>query len=425
MPSSRCLQITAILLLALGLVVLVVTLSGQKPLASFVDNLIKKQVALAPGTDTFDNWQSSPVPIYDDIYLFNITNPTEFNKGEKAIVQPVGPFIYQKVEYKKQANFSGDLKYAMYYDYEYYVFNETETLKHNNKTRLSDIVYIPNIPLLTVVAQIAHNSLIPSFIKTQLEEVVAKYESLRGINYLTLNGSVHDILWGMDDPIMKILYSLKLAPSPQLALQTNGSTDPGAMTRATVVHTGHFDIAKVDEYHLFHGRNSSGCWGTNEANTINGTEGSMFEPLLVYNKSKTVTIYNEQLFRSVDLAFTNEDTYQGIPCYTYRIPDWALQNVTNNPTNSAYYAWTYSGMLNLTQCSSNVPLYITKSMFLDADPRISENITLGLTANRTLHDTYLCVEPYTGVVVDGHKRVQINVQMEHHSATGRNCLQLK
>lgn len=73
------------------------------------------------------------------------------------------------MEYKKQANFSGDLKYAMYYDYEYYVFNETETLKHNNKTRLSDIVYIPNIPLLTVVAQIAHNSLIPSFIKTQLE----------------------------------------------------------------------------------------------------------------------------------------------------------------------------------------------------------------------------------------------------------------
>ena len=41
----------------------------------------------------------------------------------------------------------------------------------------------------------------------------------------------------------------------------------------------------------------SGCWGTEAANTINGTEGSMFEPLLIYNKSKSVTIYNEQLFR--------------------------------------------------------------------------------------------------------------------------------
>ena len=32
-------------------------------------------------------------------------------------------------------------------------------------------------------------------------------------------------------------------------------------------------------------------------------------------------------------------------------------------------------------------------MFLDADPRISENITLGIAANKSLHDTYLCVEP--------------------------------
>ena len=58
-------------------------------------------------------------------------------------------------------------------------------------------------------------------------------------------------------------------------------------------------------------------------------------------------------FRSVDLEFTNESSYEGIDCYEYRIPDWALQNVTNNPTNVAYYAWKYSGMLNLTACAQN------------------------------------------------------------------------
>lgn len=54
-----------------------------------------QQVALAPGTDTYKNWQSPPVPIYDDIYLFNITNPEQFNNGEKAVIEPVGPFVYQ------------------------------------------------------------------------------------------------------------------------------------------------------------------------------------------------------------------------------------------------------------------------------------------------------------------------------------------
>ena len=41
----------------------------------------------------------------------------------------------------------------------------------------------------------------------------------------------------------------------------------------------------------------SGCWGSEAANRINGTEGSVFEPLLVYNKSRSVSIYNEQLYR--------------------------------------------------------------------------------------------------------------------------------
>ena len=54
-----------------------------------------QQVHLSPGTETYDNWQTPPVPIYDDIYLFNITNPIEFNKGEKAILEPVGPYVYQ------------------------------------------------------------------------------------------------------------------------------------------------------------------------------------------------------------------------------------------------------------------------------------------------------------------------------------------
>ena len=120
------------------------------------------------------------------------------------------------------------------------------------------------------------------------------WEETQGINWLTLNGTVEQILWGMDDPIMKQLYKLKLAPSPYLALQVsflsakvlcirpiccflhcyllflllffvvlsryllqvNGSTDPDALTKPTVVYTGYTDISKVDEYYFYHGKNS-------------------------------------------------------------------------------------------------------------------------------------------------------------------------
>ena len=66
------------------------------------------------------------------------------------------------------------------------------------------------------------------FIKNKQDssELVEKFEEMRGVDYLTLNGSAHDVLWGLDDPIMKVLYSLKLAPSPQLTLQVVQLSEP-------------------------------------------------------------------------------------------------------------------------------------------------------------------------------------------------------
>lgn len=54
-----------------------------------------QKVLILPGTDTYDNWKESPVPIYDNLFLFNITNPHGFNHGEKAVLKLVGPFVYR------------------------------------------------------------------------------------------------------------------------------------------------------------------------------------------------------------------------------------------------------------------------------------------------------------------------------------------
>lgn len=411
-------QACALFLALFGISLLIITIVGRSPLAHYINGLIKQKVLILPGTDTYDNWKESPVPIYDNLFLFNITNPHGFNHGEKAVLKLVGPFVYRKYQIKKQSNFTGDLQFAKYYDYTRFIFDESETQKYNKLTTLEDRIFIPNVPLITVSSQIAHNTELTDFLRNLFEKLLEEYEEAEGVNYLTLNGTVEEILWGMDDPIMELLYKYKLAPSPKLALQTNGSSDPAAETEPTIVFTGYTDISKIDEYNTYHGRNSSGCWGSEAANRINGTEGSMFEPLVMYNKSRPVSIYNEQLYRSVDLNYVNESKYGGIPCYDYKIPGWALENKENNPINEAYYAYIYSGMLNVTKCLSNVPLFVTKAMFLDADERLRDNITLSINANRTLHDTYLCVEPYTGVVVDGHKRVQINVQIEHEAFDG-------
>ena len=43
--------------------------------------------------------------------------------------------------------------------------------------------------------------------------------------------------------------------------------------------------------------------------------------------------------------------------------------------------------------STTVPLWISKSMFLDSDERIRNNVTVERGPNKTLDETYVCIEP--------------------------------
>jgi len=40
-------------------------------------------------------WSHPPISADFKIYLFNVTNPVEAEKGEKIIVKEVGPYVYQ------------------------------------------------------------------------------------------------------------------------------------------------------------------------------------------------------------------------------------------------------------------------------------------------------------------------------------------
>lgn len=57
--------------------------------------LVFQNVRLENGTDQFDRWAKVPFPIDFKVYFFEITNPDQFIAGEKAILNQVGPYIYE------------------------------------------------------------------------------------------------------------------------------------------------------------------------------------------------------------------------------------------------------------------------------------------------------------------------------------------
>lgn len=50
---------------------------------------------LNPRSTMRQMWSHPPLAADFKIYLYNVTNPEEAQKGEKVIVQEIGPYVYQ------------------------------------------------------------------------------------------------------------------------------------------------------------------------------------------------------------------------------------------------------------------------------------------------------------------------------------------
>ncbi len=57
---------------------------------------------LVPSSDLYQQWVNPPIDVYLSIYLFNLKNGKDFEKGAKPIFEEVGPFVYKEIVIKDQ-----------------------------------------------------------------------------------------------------------------------------------------------------------------------------------------------------------------------------------------------------------------------------------------------------------------------------------
>ena len=145
------------------------------------------------------------------------------------------------------------------------------------------------------------------------------------------------------------------------------------------------------------------------ANRIGGNDGELYG---APTNSEKIQMYIGDIYRTLFLHKTDtvKDWYD-VTLHRYQLQMKDLQNATMNPEGAWYYNFAPSGMENLTAVGG-LPLFVSKPHFLDADPILSGSV-VGLTPTREAHDTFLDIEPNTGMLARAHKRLQVVYRMDN------------
>ncbi|KAM4635090.1 lysosome membrane protein 2 isoform 2-T3 [Polymixia lowei] len=359
-----------------------------------IHNRLKKEITLTEGSRVFETWKNPPPPVFMQYFFFNVSNVDDFLNGAKPMVTQVGPYTYR--EYRPKANVT-------------MVENGTRVSAYNPKTFVFlreksvgdpavDAITTVNIPAWAVM-----NKVKGSFWKSSM---VSIWMNSIGSTLFTTR-TVDELLWGYRDPLLT-----RLAPSyPDveeifgLMYKKNGTNDG-----EFVYHTGEQNYMDYGRVQTWRGQSQLSFWTSDQSNSINGTDGSAFHPLL--SKDERLYIFTSDLCRTIFMEFEKDVVVKGIPAYRFTPPRAVLASKEENPDNEGFCVSPNeclgTGLLKVSPCRKGAPVVASFPHFYLADQKYVDAIE-GLSPQREHHQTFLDLNPTTGIPVRANKRAQINI----------------
>lgn len=148
-------------------------------------------------------------------------------------------------------------------------------------------------------------------------------------------------------------------------------------------------------------------WTTPFANRISGTDGSLNRHPA---QQDLIEMFLSDIYRTVEAGFFGVvNDFYDLKLNRYGVRSVDLQNASVVPANAAYNQYGPEGLANFTS-AAGFPLFASKPHFLDAAPELLAAVD-GLLPIRDAHDTFLDLEPNTGVAMRVHERLMASVQL--------------
>ncbi|CAG7833577.1 unnamed protein product [Allacma fusca] len=392
-----------------GLTFLVLAvLMGWVIVPKIIEDQIYKQVQLRNGTEVWDKWSDIPIPVYLKFYIFNVTNPLEVERGEKPRLQQVGPYSYREKRRKVDLSVSEDEDVVTYRQPVEYFFEENMSSGSED-----DLVNIINIPFVAVAHKAEE---LPYFIRYLVSMYLENFKQT-----LCITRTVGEILFqGYHEPMLSELQEItgeKILKEEKFGLYyPKNGTDDGLFE----IYSGVKDVSKFGLIKTWNNKTQLDWWLKTEGNycnNINGTDGSLYPPFV--KKDRILYIFHPDICRSLGLTYSHDTEFMGIPGYRFTAPRSMLEDPKVNhdnlcfcPDDSDNYAKCLkAGAIDLSSCRDGAPVAMSTPHFYEADEEYIQQ-SIGIRPVQELHETFLDIEPNTGLIMQAHKRIQINVRLK-------------
>lgn len=433
--NIRILKCAAIGLGLLTTAILIVVLNPVQMVADY-------KLTMYEGSFLYKLWQKPPLDVFIKVFMFNVTNYERFVRGldAKLKLEEIGPYVYQ--EFLEHHNAT---------------FNANDTLSYNPLRRVkfireqsvgdpnTDMIVSPNIPYMGITAAASSISIFMAFaVRTLVRQFDAK---------VMLKVSVHEYLWGYEDPLVNI--ASKLVPSvinfqkfglldrmfdegsnlvtinlPQkagsqvLRRDANGDNEDDVATKLADFRDEDYGFdnfkptARDFSIDNWNGLKGLKHWGYNEGSSntaCNTLQGSFDGTLFPKNMSQgdTFRVYRKAFCRTLPVIYSHPGSLDGVDAYFFKLAEYAFDTNASDAQTACFCQekkCLQKGLGKITPCYYNIPSAISFPHFFNADPNLSRKIE-GMKPDIKKHGTEIVIQPQLGVPMRVYTRFQVNLLM--------------
>ncbi|KAJ6657480.1 hypothetical protein lerEdw1_002415 [Lerista edwardsae] len=367
--------------LAMLFLIASISLLVARVLQNLVDARVKKEVVLKNGTESFQAWEDPPPPVYMQFVSTLLLRPN--------LCLPFGREHRPRVDIHFLDN-----------DTEVSSFNPT-TFNFVPEMSVGD-PEVDRIRTVNVPAVTAMNMATGTPLRFPTQIMLMLFQENMFITH-----TVSEWLWGYDDKFLSTVHKFRPSIPPKFGFfyQKNGTDDGEYVMRSG--EKNYMDFTRIVKWR---GKETVNFWSTPYANMINGTDGTSFHPLL--STDEVLYVFVSDFCRSIYMHFQKYTTVEGIPAYRFSPTSMLFANATVNPDNIGFCVpaghCLGAGLLNVSACRQGAPIFLSSPHFYMCAEKYVKAID-GMHPNARDHETFLDINPLTGILMRAAKRIQINV----------------